>query len=285
MAEGASRQHARRRAGPGTPGRLAAGTSPSTSAPHIRKAPIIPDTLDALDALEVLRQAEVPMALVHDEYGHFDGVVTPADILDAIAGAFRSDEGDSRAGGGAAGGWLLAPRRLDAGRRDGRAARDRPAGAARLRDRGRAGDRRTPAPARAPARPSRPWAGASRSSTWTAGGSTRCWPGASTSKGSLKRNPSRPTDILSHWADCSLVHGRGVRLEPHHRGSRPPLHEADAMAVFQSPARRGQNDWVPPTILKHPWRRCRRVRRWWTCSGGKALCHRWRAGPGLHLAG
>ena len=44
---------------------------------HVRKAPIIPDTLDALDALEVLRQAEVPMALVHDEYGHFDGVVTP----------------------------------------------------------------------------------------------------------------------------------------------------------------------------------------------------------------
>jgi putative hemolysin len=59
---------------------------------HIRTAPIIPDTLDALDALEVLREAEVPMALVHDEYGHFDGVVTPADILDAIAGAFRSDE-------------------------------------------------------------------------------------------------------------------------------------------------------------------------------------------------
>ena len=32
------------------------------------------------------------MALVHDEYGHFDGLLTPADILDAIAGAFRSDE-------------------------------------------------------------------------------------------------------------------------------------------------------------------------------------------------
>ena len=57
-----------------------------------RDAPVIPDTLDALDALNGLREAEVPMALVHDEYGHFDGVVTPADVIDAIAGAFRSDE-------------------------------------------------------------------------------------------------------------------------------------------------------------------------------------------------
>ena len=77
---------------------------------HIRKAPIIPDTLDALDALEVLRKAEVPMALVHDEYGHFEGVVTPADILDAIAGAFRSDEdtAEPEAIQREDGSWLLA---------------------------------------------------------------------------------------------------------------------------------------------------------------------------------
>jgi len=59
---------------------------------RLRQAPVLPDTVDALDALHVLRRAEVPMALVHDEYGHFDGLLTPADILDAIAGAFRSDE-------------------------------------------------------------------------------------------------------------------------------------------------------------------------------------------------
>jgi putative hemolysin len=59
---------------------------------RIRPAPVVPDGLNALDALDILRQAEVPMALVHDEYGHFEGLVTPADILDAIAGAFRSDE-------------------------------------------------------------------------------------------------------------------------------------------------------------------------------------------------
>jgi putative hemolysin len=77
---------------------------------QVRPAPVIPDTLDALDALNVLRGAEVPMALVHDEYGHFEGIVTPADILDAIAGAFRSDEGtdDPEAVQREDGSWLLA---------------------------------------------------------------------------------------------------------------------------------------------------------------------------------
>ena len=54
-------------------------------------APAVPDRMDAMDALEVLRDAEVPVALVLDEYGHFDGLVTPASLLSAIAGAFASD--------------------------------------------------------------------------------------------------------------------------------------------------------------------------------------------------
>jgi putative hemolysin len=33
------------------------------------------------------------MALVHDEYGHFQGLVTSADILEIIVGAFRTEEG------------------------------------------------------------------------------------------------------------------------------------------------------------------------------------------------
>lgn len=53
---------------------------------HIKKALIIPDTMDALDAVSSLRDAEVKMALVHDEYGHFEGLVTPADILETLTG-------------------------------------------------------------------------------------------------------------------------------------------------------------------------------------------------------
>ena len=59
-----------------------------------RNAPVIPDVMDAMDALSVLRSAEVPLALVHDEYGHFDGIVTPGSILAALAGTFASDVED-----------------------------------------------------------------------------------------------------------------------------------------------------------------------------------------------
>ncbi|MEO5867965.1 MAG: hemolysin family protein [Sphingomonas sp.] len=57
----------------------------------MRDAPVVIDQIDAMDALNALRRAEVPMALIHDEYGHFEGIVTPADLLAAIAGEFASD--------------------------------------------------------------------------------------------------------------------------------------------------------------------------------------------------
>ena len=57
----------------------------------MREVPIIHDRMDAMDALRVLQESGVPMVFVHDEYGHFDGLVTPADLLTALAGAFASD--------------------------------------------------------------------------------------------------------------------------------------------------------------------------------------------------
>ena len=56
-----------------------------------RQAPVIPDLMDAMDALAVLRAADVPLALVHDEYGHLEGIVTPGSLLAALAGAFAHD--------------------------------------------------------------------------------------------------------------------------------------------------------------------------------------------------
>jgi putative hemolysin len=59
---------------------------------HLCKtAPVIPDLMDAMDALAVLRTADVPLALVNDEYGHLDGIVTPGSILAALAGTFAHD--------------------------------------------------------------------------------------------------------------------------------------------------------------------------------------------------
>lgn len=69
---------------------------PADLKPILRKAEVIPDQLDTMDALRLLQQSEVPLAMVHDEYGHFEGIVTPADLLEAIAGSFAShqDEGE-----------------------------------------------------------------------------------------------------------------------------------------------------------------------------------------------
>ena len=76
---------------------LAAATAGAQDlAPLVESVPVVPDTSAALAALAELRKAAAPMVLVHDEYGHFEGIITPGDVVDAIAGAFRSDSAAAR---------------------------------------------------------------------------------------------------------------------------------------------------------------------------------------------
>lgn len=59
----------------------------------IRKTPVIPDSADALDVVDIIKGSEVHIAMIIDEYGHFQGIVTNADILEAIVGEFRTEAG------------------------------------------------------------------------------------------------------------------------------------------------------------------------------------------------
>ena len=76
---------------------------------HIRQPLLIPPTVSALKLLDVFRATPVHLAVVTGEYGEILGLVTPADILRAIAGGIGAVTSPER--GEAvmrdAGSWLL----------------------------------------------------------------------------------------------------------------------------------------------------------------------------------
>ncbi|MDO8982126.1 hemolysin family protein [Cypionkella sp.] len=59
--------------------------------------PVVSDQADALDVLVVLHKSVHHIALVYDEYGHFEGIITTDDVLEAITGAVSSADADEPA--------------------------------------------------------------------------------------------------------------------------------------------------------------------------------------------
>jgi putative hemolysin len=79
---------------------------------HLAKPLFIPATARALDMLEEFREAETPLALVVDEYGDIEGLVTVNDLLAAVVGASQvghagSDHGDAPIVQREDGSWLM----------------------------------------------------------------------------------------------------------------------------------------------------------------------------------
>jgi putative hemolysin len=63
----------------------------------ILPAPVVRDGLPALDVIDAIRRSPTHVLLVFDEYGHFEGIVTPMNILEAITGEFADDAGEGEA--------------------------------------------------------------------------------------------------------------------------------------------------------------------------------------------
>lgn len=74
----------------------------------VQRVPVIPESMPALEAMELFRGSSVHLAFVQDEYGRTLGIVTAADLLGAIAGVLEpAGEGDDAATQRDDGSWLL----------------------------------------------------------------------------------------------------------------------------------------------------------------------------------
>lgn len=73
----------------------------------MRQPLIVHETVSALRLIEQLRKSPLQMAVIVDEYGSLEGIATPTDILEAIAGDFPDDEDDAPVVEEGDGTWLV----------------------------------------------------------------------------------------------------------------------------------------------------------------------------------
>ncbi|ARO15617.1 integral membrane protein TerC [Ketogulonicigenium robustum] len=74
----------------------------------VREVLVVHESVSVLRLMEQLRQAPVQLAVIVDEFGSLEGIATPTDVLEAIAGDFPSEnEAPATEVQGEDGSWLL----------------------------------------------------------------------------------------------------------------------------------------------------------------------------------
>lgn len=74
---------------------LAAGQQPDLRK-LVKSVPVVMEHATALDVVEAIRKSPAQLALVVDEYGHFEGIITYGDVLEVITG-YAEETGDEQA--------------------------------------------------------------------------------------------------------------------------------------------------------------------------------------------
>src|SRR5918992_4513542 len=70
-----------------------ASGQPADLVASVRPSPLVPEGAPATDALEAFKRSGLPMALLIDERGHIEGLVTLTDVLEALVGEVPDGDG------------------------------------------------------------------------------------------------------------------------------------------------------------------------------------------------